>query len=352
MPSLKPSSSFKSDYMTENMENRMGIEELSYQLDDLALTALACGNKEHPPVLCLHGYLDNAASFLPLMQEAIQTTAKQTIQQTTQKRNPEMGLFSNRRIIALEWPGHGHSDHRSVGAHYHFFDYVSDLLALFTVNNWPAIDIVAHSMGGMVASAFAAAFPEKVKSLTLIDSLGFICAPAEQATKQLRQGILSRTKKVNITRAFSEDTAIKARLNVCDLQEPHAKLIVQRSLIQVSGNTKTTSKNKTEATTKSTESHPLFSWRSDPRLRTISPYRLTLTQAQQLLTDIKCPVQLVYGDKGMDMVTKGLSLFSYCLTDFTAIEIIGGHHVHMEQTEQLCNLLNNFYQANKIKTSV
>ncbi len=315
------------------MPNNMKVEEVSYQLDDLTLTALACGEHEHEqsPVLCLHGYLDNAASFLPLMQEAIQHDC-----------------LTHRHIIALEWPGHGHSEHRSVGAHYYFFDYVSDLLALFTKNNWQAIDIVAHSMGGMVASAFAAAFPEKVKSLTLIDSLGFICAPAEQATNQLRQGILSRNKKVNVSRAFSEDTAVKARLNVCDLQEPHAKLIVQRSLVKVSDK----ARSKTETTTKSTDPSPLFSWRSDPRLRTISPYRLTLAQAQQLLSDIKCPVQLVYGDKGMDMVKKGLSLFSSCLTDFTSIKISGGHHVHMEQTEQLYNLLNNFYQANKIKTSV
>ena len=127
------------------------IAELSYQLGDLTLAAVACGNKDHEPVLCLHGYLDNAASFLPLIQQIAQ----------------ENELLPNRRIIALDWPGHGHSDHRSVGAHYHFFDYVSDLVALFELNNWQAIDIVAHSMGAMIASAFAAAFPEKVKSLEL-----------------------------------------------------------------------------------------------------------------------------------------------------------------------------------------
>jgi len=148
--------------MTDNSE----IEELSYQLDDLTLAALACGDKNHQPVLCLHGYLDNAASFVPLMQQISQ----------------ENELLSNRRIIALDWPGHGHSDHRSIGANYHFFDYVSDLLALFSHNNWQSIDIVAHSMGAMIASAFAAAFPEKVKSLTLIDSFGFIVL---QQSKQL-----------------------------------------------------------------------------------------------------------------------------------------------------------------------
>lgn len=156
--------------MSDNDE----IEELSYQIDDLTLAALAYGDKSHQPVLCLHGYLDNAASFVPLMRYIAQTNKS----------------LSNRRIIALEWPGHGHSDHRSIGAHYHFFDYVSDLLALFTHNNWQSIDIVAHSMGAMIASAFAAAFPEKVNSLTLIDSFGFISGPAEQTTNQLQKGLL------------------------------------------------------------------------------------------------------------------------------------------------------------------
>ncbi len=316
----------------EPIDENMQVEALSYQLDDLTLAALAFGNEEDKPVLCLHGYLDNAASFLPLMQQvALETT-------------PQAESLCNRRIIAVDWPGHGKSEHRSHGAHYHFFDYVSDLVALFNHNNWQSIDIIAHSMGAMVATAFAAAFPEKVKSLTLIDSLGFIYAPAEQATSQLRQGILSRSKKIKPSREFTEDTAVKARLAVCDLQVQHAKMIVQRSLVSIDPSQ--------IASKHSSESAQLFRWRTDPRLRTISPYRLTLEQGLQLHRDIKCPVQLVYGDKGIDMVVKGLSLYSSSLTDFTAIKLAGGHHVHMEKTQQLCNLLQNFYRVNKIKTSV
>ena len=306
------------------------IDELSYELDDLTLAAIACGNKDHQPVLCLHGYLDNAASFLPLIQEIAQQKTQQS------------DLLTDRRIIALDWPGHGHSDHRSVGAHYHFFDYVSDLVALFALNNWQKIDIVAHSMGAMIASAFAAAFPEKVKSLTLIDAFGFICAPAEKTTEQLRQGVLSRVKLVKPTRTFSEDIAVKARLHVSDLKVDHAKLIVQRSLIEVKGQSSSIS-----AVDKASV---LYRWRSDPRLRTVSPYRLSLAQGQQLFSDINCPLQLVYGDKGMDMVATGLDHFSSCVSHLTTNKLAGGHHVHMEQTEELVHLLSNFFS--EIQTSV
>lgn len=296
------------------------IAPLNFTLNNLTLAALACGDENLPPVLCLHGYLDNAASFLPLMQQS--------------------KLCENQRIIALDWPGHGHSDHRSADAHYHFLDYVSDLVSLFALNDWPAIDIVAHSMGAMVASAFAAAFPEKVKSLTLIDSLGFITAPAEQATKQLRDGLLSRQKGANNQRSFTEATAVKARLQVCDLQESHAKLIINRSIINQASN-KQGLDNKLQ-----------YCWRSDPRLRTISPYRLTMAQGQQLLSDIKCPLQLFYGDKGMSLVTKALATLSASLPQLKVIKVSGGHHVHMEQPEKLSLSLESFYRDNKIKTSV
>lgn len=308
------------------MADNKKIEELSYQLDDLTLAAIACGNKHHQPVLCLHGYLDNAASFLPLMQTIAQ----------------ESDLLLNRRIIALDWPGHGHSDHRSVGAHYHFFDYVSDLVALFELNNWQKIDIVAHSMGAMIASAFAAAFPEKVKSLTLIDSFGFIFSPAEQTTNQLRKGVLSRVKSVKSSRFFTEETAVKARLHVSDLNTEHARLIVKRSLVEI--DTKLDNKVNCD------DAILLYRWRSDPRLRTISLYRLSLVQAQQLFSDIKCPLQLIYGDEGMEMVTTGLEHFSSATSELTATKLVGGHHVHMEQTKELSSLLSHFFS--KIQTSV
>jgi pimeloyl-ACP methyl ester carboxylesterase len=304
------------------------INELSIELENISLAALTIGSPKQEPVLCLHGYLDNAASFIPFMQ------------QLSQRHD----CLFNKYIIALDWPGHGRSQHRSSDAHYHFFDYVHDLACLFSHHNWPAINIVAHSMGAMVASAFAAAFPDKVKSLTLIDSLGFICTPAEETTEQLKQGLLSRKKIINASRAFPQQMAVKARLSVSEMQAKHAELIVKRALIR--------SDNQVKAIESTGQQQCLYSWRSDPRLRTISPYRLTLAQAQQLIMDIKCPVKLISGDKGMNLLKAGRLHFSSYFSDLSVAELQGGHHVHMEQSEQTLAIVNGFYRANKIKTSV
>ena len=290
------------------------LEEVKYSFDTMSLQGIACGGSETKDniVLCLHGWLDNAASFLPLMSYF------------------EDELV-NKRVIAIDWPGHGNSSHRSLDAHYHFIDWVYDLLQLFEVNEWQQVDIVAHSMGGMVASAFAAAFPEKVKSLTLLDSIGFISNKAEQTTQQLRDGMLSRFKGSTLyhkqgdakkTRYHASiNSAIKARVNVSDLDFEQAKLIVERGLIKEVGG---------------------YRWRSDARLRNISPYRLTLKQAEQFIRDISCPVQLVYGSNGIEMVSSGMKSFGDLFQNFSTVELKGGHHVHMEQPQKTAELIKNF----------
>ncbi len=284
-------------------EPKWQCEEICYDIGALSLHGLACGDDNDDIVLCLHGWLDNAASFLPLMP-----------------------FIPNKRIIAIDWSGHGFSSHRSPDAHYHFIDWVYDLLQLFELNNWQKIDIVAHSMGGMVASAFAAAFPEKVKSLTLLDSIGFISATADKSTTQLREGMLSRLKRKNKNKTHhaSQDSAIKARVAVSDLAYEQAKLIVKRGLIKEAEG---------------------YLWRADSRLRNTSPNRLTLGQAEQYIRDITIPVQLIYGNKGLDMVSSGIEHFGPLFQQFTRHELLGGHHMHMEKpeltAELICAFINN-----------
>ncbi len=305
------------------------FEEVEYTLGSLTLRGLVrrenhslkssiTKNTANNVVLCLHGWLDNAASFLPLLDK-----------------------IPNKTLVAIDWFGHGLSDHRSVDSHYHFIDWIYDIAQLVEQQKWQQVDIVGHSMGGMVASAFAAAFPEKVKSLTLLDTLGFISQDPEQSTEQLRAGMLSRLKRGEQIRRFdasqklalsysSLDSAINARLSVSDMRFDDAKLIVKRNMLKQDN---------------------AYSWRVDQRLKNISPYRFTLAQAQQLVSDIKCPVQLIYGKKLADnkqgfiineLLTKAFKDYAHLLPHLTCIPLIGGHHIHMEQPEKTAKLINAF----------
>jgi pimeloyl-ACP methyl ester carboxylesterase len=277
-----------------------GIKEIEFSLGSKKISALTNGNEEAPLLLCLHGWLDNAASFQPLMP-----------------------YLADYHVIAIDWPGHGLSSHRSEDAHYHFIDWIYDLVRLFKSQQWSEVNIVAHSMGGMIASAFVAAFPEQVKSLSLIDSIGLLALSSEKTTTQLRQGMLSRLSRSdnNIRYHPSIASAVEARTLVSDLTAGNAELIVNRGI---------------EATEQG------YKWRSDSRLRSTSPYRLTLPQAQQIITDVKLPTQLLYGNKGMDMVTVGLKEFRELFSSLEVHELVGGHHVHMEQPKQMAKLIIQF----------
>ncbi|MDO6447099.1 alpha/beta hydrolase [Colwellia sp. 1_MG-2023] len=288
-----------------SVEGNQAIEEIRYPLAEIELCGLKKGQVNRPIVLCLHGWLDNGASFVPLMNE-----------------------LNEHQIIAIDWPGHGHSAHRGQDAHYHFIDYVYDLLLLFEFNQWSSVDIVAHSMGGMIASAFAAAFPEKVKSLTLIDSIGFISAKSEETTEQLRKGMLSRLKLKTKRKPIHTDleSAITARRSVSDLSYQDAKIIVERGCI-----------THEEGIT----------WRADSRLRNTSPYRLTFSQAKQFIKDISTPVQLIYGDKGIEFVELGLAHYAPLFKEFSAHKLSGGHHIHMEQAKKTARFIESFLEKQK-----
>jgi pimeloyl-ACP methyl ester carboxylesterase len=291
--------------MRANMTNVPAATEICYEVNGTQLHGLTYGDKSGELLLCLHGWLDNAASFMPLFP-----------------------FLSEKKIIAIDWPGHGLSSHRSDDAHYHFVDWVYDLLQLFELNQWHKVDIVAHSMGGMVASAFAAAFPEKVKSLTLIDSIGFLSSKAEQTTSQLREGMLSRLAGANKQKNLHTniESAIAARVQVSDLQDEHAALIVNRGLNRQGDG---------------------YVWRSDSRLRMKSPYRLTLAQAEQFIRDIETPVQLIHGDNGIDMVASCIKHYGPLFQNLSYYELVGGHHVHMEQPKQTATLITDFIETSK-----
>lgn len=282
------------------MPDSIILKTVKFDVNGHQISGISNGNEQGRLLLCLHGWLDNAASFQPLMP-----------------------YLSNYHVIAIDWPGHGLSDHRGPDAHYHFLDWVYDLISLFRSQQWQDIDIIGHSMGGMVASAFASAFPEHVKSLTLIDSIGLLTAEAETTTEQLRKGLLSRlTRHVKAKKYHSSiDSAVAARVLVSDLNHENASLIVKRGIEQ------------TEAG---------FIWRSDIRLRSTSPYRFTMAQAQQLVADINTPVQLLYGSKGMAMVTIGSKHFGPLFSSLEVHKLLGGHHVHMEQAQHTAKLINRF----------
>ena len=148
------------------------MQEFSANVNGNHFSGLQWGNTDKPIILALHGWLDNAASFIPVADALADKMA-----------NDEFPY----QLIAIDLPGHGKSFHKT--GHYHFVDWIDDLYQLIKHQNWQNITLLGHSMGAMISSIFSATFPELIKSVVLVEGLGAMSAKPEQTLSQLKRGI-------------------------------------------------------------------------------------------------------------------------------------------------------------------
>lgn len=264
------------------------------------LGSLQCGNRNKHKVLALHGWLDNAASFLPLAP-----------------------LLEDVELVALDLPGHGHSDHRPPGQHYHFVDFIGDVIGAADALGWERFILLGHSMGAGIASLIAASFPERIEKLILIEGLGpWGDDPAEapkhlaEATHQLLRLYTKRTlhyKKL--------EDAIAARMKAGDFGEQSARLLVTRNTIDdVQG----------------------VSWRTDPRLKLRSPIYITEEQAQAFLKQITAPTLFIRDINREVPDHYNWPAREKLIHDLKVVPLPGGHHLHMEDPQAVAETINSF----------
>ena len=274
-------------------------------LTNMEIAVSEWGCEEGEPILALHGWLDNMASFYPLVSHS------------------DWLKSNNIRFIAIDWPGHGHSSHRKFSHPYHFLEYVQDLHDMVETINVNKITILGHSLGGAIATLYAGIFPDKVANLILIEGLGPLSKTAEEAPEQLAKSIIQRNRFRDGENRFFEDLkkVIMARIHNTDISEENAALLLIRNM------------NKTEQG---------YEWRSDPRLRLPSAMMLTPEQVKAFIELITMPVLLLYGIDGFvnryPEVKKRIAYHPHILTK----ELDGGHHLHMQYPEQVISSLLQF----------
>lgn len=107
------------------------------------------GSADGTPLLLLHGIQDTSATF-QFLADALQ------------------GEYS---IVAPDWRGHGGT--RGIRASGWFHEYVSDLdILIDALGLDEPLALVGHSMGGNIATVFAALRPEKVRCVLSLDAFG------------------------------------------------------------------------------------------------------------------------------------------------------------------------------------
>lgn len=254
------------------------------------------------PLICVHGWLDNAASFQLLAPR----------------------LSSERPVIAIDLPGHGYSDHRPPGYAYNLLDYVQDLADLIAILDRP-VHVVGHSLGGIIASLYAATRPDNLFSLTLIDSLGPYVAEAEDFPQRLAKGIgkaLAGSGKGMPVYDSIEAAEAARQGGTLPLSPVAAHQLVSRNLRPVDGG---------------------WTWRTDPRLRKPSLSMLTEAQVLASFKAIAVPALVVQAEGGMLNGDSRFRARRSALQHGIHETLAGSHHLHLDgDLSRLSKMINDF----------
>lgn len=277
-----------------------GFKEVAFNLPNVQLAAQRFG--AGPPLMMLHGWMDNAASFRPLA--------------------PYLQGFD---AVALEHAGHGHSGHRPGGHWYHLMDYVADALAVADRLGWEEFNLLGHSLGGAVASMIAASAPRRIRKLAVIEGLGPMAGDARHIGQRLQRSWeqLSNINPDRLRRYESVEQAVKARLTKSRLSVATARLLVERGIRQE-------------------DAH--WVWRSDPRLNITTPYRFDESQILHMIAAIECPTLVVMSKPTTPLIPESdMQRRFAALRRGRYLAQAGGHHLHMIQPANLApHLVEHF----------
>jgi len=253
----------------------------------------------------LHGWLDNSLTFSRIA--------------------PELAKLSS--LHAVDMAGHGHSGHRPPGQGYLLMDYVADTAELIEEHFRDGkVDIVGHSLGGIVGALYAAAFPERVRRLVMIDSLGALSRSVSETVPQLRKSIKKRIAGSGKPSVYPDVvTAAKVREGgLSPLSHEAALTLIPRNL-------------KPEGDG--------YGWRTDSRLRHPTALMMTEEQVVASLKAIQVPTLFVRAEKGLLANRKGMDNRADAVSHLQIVDVPGGHHCHLDgDTRPAADAVRNFLE--------
>lgn len=275
-------------------------QEITLHAGALDLAACVWGDPRAQPVVALHGWLDNAASFARLAP-----------------------LLGPRGTIALDFPGHGRSGHRPPGTHYHFVDFVCDVIDAIDALALPRFTLMGHSLGANVASFVAATIPDRVEKLVLLEGFGpFSARPSTSPAQLLEATLQMRALAHKSTPEYaSVEEAARSRQAVSDFDLDCAMILSRRGTREEDGR---------------------VTWRSDPKLRVRSPQYLSEAQVIAYLRAIRAPTLLVRASRGLPARYPAIERRYRYVAQLQIGDVEGGHHVHLQNPQAVAGIVRDF----------
>ncbi len=260
---------------------------MSWQVNKLQLAGLSWGEPGDKPLLALHGWLDNAASFAFLAPH-----------------------LTAHHVVALDLTGHGKSARRSADASYQIWDDLPEILGVMDALGWESCDLIGHSRGAIISTLIACAFPERVRRLVMLDAVAPDAVPAENFPLQLRKALqdkmLLQARSGRVFTTVEEAVASRAARG---LPAFAAATLVERNLCDCAQGVQ---------------------WMTDPRLRGASAMKMTEEHIQAVLNALTMPTLLLLGQDSLGRSPEAAQYAQRHIAHVTVEVLAGGHHFHME----------------------
>nr|WP_277608510.1 alpha/beta hydrolase [Microbulbifer elongatus] len=267
--------------------------EITLDVQGNQIAARQWGDPAGVPVLALHGWLDNCASF--------------------DKMAP---MLKGLNLVAVDLAGHGQSYHRHRDANYTIWTEIEDVLAIADALGWARFAMLAHSRGAVIATIAAATFPERVQRLALIDGLVPPPTTDAEAPETLRKGIEQRARyRGRRSRVFeSLEVAVTARKHgLFKLSDDAARALVERGVRSCEGG---------------------YTWSNDPQLMASSLAKMNEPQVRAFLSRATMPIRLALGKEGIQGMIERIRPLAEQMPNLALREFAGGHHLHMEDSAE------------------
>ena len=265
------------------------IRERSFQVNDLTLASKEWGRSGYAPVIALHGWLDNAASFdrmLPFME--------------------------NLHVIALDLAGHGRSSHRSRDSSYDIWIDIGEVISVADQMGWDRFSLIGHSRGAAIAGLIAGTYPDRVAQLALIDGYVPMPSEADDAAKQLKRAIRENKRFANSQPTFFPDfeKAIQARVKgFVPLQQEAAALLAKRGVSECSRG---------------------FYWANDQRLKAASFVKFSKDYLEGFFTSILARVLMIQAENSALSPGRQQNALFEWVRHMEIQKVSGSHHLHLE----------------------
>lgn len=280
--------------------------ERRFTVDGMTFAAQEWGSPGATPVLALHGWLDNSASFARLVSH-----------------------LDGVHLLAVDLAGHGKSDPRPGFGPYNIWEDVGELFAIADQMQWGEFSLLGHSRGGIIGMLASGTFPERIKALALIEALWPESHRCDDAPRQLARSILETRSLAGKSMTVYPDKSLGVRARergMFPLSTEAATALTERGMKPVAGG---------------------YQWSSDQRLLAPSAMKMTEAHITAFLDRSEAKMHMLLGEEGVPRLfahyREALALFP----DRMGLEILpGGHHLHMEaQAPLVAERLNDFFAS-------